>query len=280
MNGVSRAQQVPQAAGFTLVEAIVVILVTGIIAAVVAVFIRAPVEGYLDSAARAQLTDAADTALRRMVRDLRAALPNSVRTQAPCGAATACLEFIPVATGGRYRAERNVAGDDPLDFTVADTSFEVLGPAVTVPAGAWLVVYNLGIQGGADAYEGATLATHNRRAATAAASTNTVSITSTARLPYDSPARRFHVVQQPVTYRCDLTSGELTRIWNYGFNPAQANPAGGAAAVLADQVTGCSLEYSALSVARRAGSVLVALQLTGNNETVSMTMQAHVSNVP
>ena len=65
--------------GFTLVEAIVVIVITGIIAAGVAVFIRAPVEGYVDSVARAELTDAADTALRRLSRDVNSALPNSLR---------------------------------------------------------------------------------------------------------------------------------------------------------------------------------------------------------
>jgi MSHA biogenesis protein MshO len=267
--------------GFTLAEAIVVIVIAGIIAAVVAVFVRAPVQGYLDTASRAQLADAADTALRRIVRDLRAALPNSVRTLAPCGAATACLEFIPVTTGGRYRAERNVVADDPLDFTTNDGSFDVLGPAVTIPAGSWLVVYNLGISG-ADAYEGGAnpaATTQNRRTASASASTNNVSFNAV-RLPFDSPAKRFHIVAQPVTYVCDLGPQQLTRRWDYGFNASQANPAGGSSALLAGNVTGCTFDYTAQTVAGRAGAVLVALQLTNNNETVSLAVQAHVSNVP
>lgn len=37
------------ARGFTLVEAIVVIVITGVIAGMVAVFIRTPVEGYMDA---------------------------------------------------------------------------------------------------------------------------------------------------------------------------------------------------------------------------------------
>ena len=53
-------------AGFTLVEAIIVIVITGILAAIVAVFIRAPVDGYFDSVRRAELTDTADVALRRL----------------------------------------------------------------------------------------------------------------------------------------------------------------------------------------------------------------------
>jgi MSHA biogenesis protein MshO len=267
--------------GFTLAEAIVVILVVGIIAAVVAVFVRAPVQGYLDTANRAQLADAADTALRRMVRDLRAALPNSVRTLAPCGTATACLEFIPVSVGGRYRGEKDVVADDPLDFTANDGSFDVLGPAIPIPAGSWLVVYNLGIPG-ADAYEGGanpTATTQNRRTVTAAASTVNVSFNAV-RLPFDSPAKRFHIVAQPVTYQCDLASGQLWRRWDYGFNPVQGSPAGGSSALLADRATGCSFDYSAQAVAQRAGAVLISLQLTNNNETVSLAVQAHVSNVP
>ena len=54
--------------GFTLIEAIMVIVITGILAGMVAVFIRAPIDAYVDSARRADLTDVADTAVRRVAR--------------------------------------------------------------------------------------------------------------------------------------------------------------------------------------------------------------------
>ena len=88
--------------GFTLVEMIVVIVITGIIGGVVAMFIRAPVQGYMDSARRAEMTDIADTALRRMARDIRTAVPNSVRI--PVAAGSTYIEFLPTKAGGRYRA--------------------------------------------------------------------------------------------------------------------------------------------------------------------------------
>src|SRR5699024_3808677 len=84
--------------GLTLIEAIIVMVITGIIAAVVAVFIRAPVQGYVDSVQRAELSDVADTALRRMTRDLRRALPNSVRISTDGQA----VEFLLTKSGGRY----------------------------------------------------------------------------------------------------------------------------------------------------------------------------------
>ncbi len=78
---------------------IVVIAITGVLAAAVAVFIKNPVEGYVDAVRRADLTDLADTALRRMTRDVRTALPNSLRvppSQAACSISNICK---PAAAG-------------------------------------------------------------------------------------------------------------------------------------------------------------------------------------
>ena len=138
--------------GFTLVEAVVVIAITGIVAAAAAAFIAGPVQGYVDTTRRAQLTDIADTALRRISRDLHGALPNSVRLTS--NGATFYLEFLQTSGGGRYRAQVDNAGNgDILDFTQPDASFDVLGPAVAAAAGNLVVVFNLGIPG-SDAYSG------------------------------------------------------------------------------------------------------------------------------
>ena len=71
-----RAAMHARQAGFTLLEAVLVIVLTGVVAAMVAVFIRAPITAYVDQARRGELTDAADTALRRLSRELQRALPN------------------------------------------------------------------------------------------------------------------------------------------------------------------------------------------------------------
>ena len=108
--------------GFTLIEMVVVIVITGIVAGMVAVFIKLPVQGYVDAARRAELTDIADTAVRRMTRDLRLAVPNSVRVRQV--GAVFYLEFLETKTGGYYRAQCSTdpcpATDDILDFTMLD----------------------------------------------------------------------------------------------------------------------------------------------------------------
>ena len=89
--------------GFSLIEAVVVIAITGVIIAIVGkVLLSAPVTGYVDTARRAEMVDIADTALRRMGRDLHNALPNSVRVTNV--GSVYFLEYLDVRTGGRYRA--------------------------------------------------------------------------------------------------------------------------------------------------------------------------------
>jgi MSHA biogenesis protein MshO len=277
-----------QQLGFTLAEAIIVIVIMGVLASAVAVFIRGPVQAYFAVNRRAQLVDTADTALRRMDRELQAALPNSTRVTGNC--ATICyLEFIPVVAGGRYRAAQTSGNlGDILDFTTADTSFDIVGPAITIPAGNnWLVVYNLGIPG-ADAYSGGPLTpdtTNDVRRLYSGAVGNVTNIVyaAAARLPFESPSRRFQIVTEPVTYECAPAGlpagGVLRRYTGYGFNAAQVAPTAGAT-LLAGSVTGCNFVYQA-QTGRRAGLVALTLQLmTDGGETIELYYQVHVGNVP
>jgi len=275
-----------QVAGFTLAEAVIVIVILGIISAAIAVFIRGPVEAYFDVSRRAQLSDTADAALRRITRDLQRALPNSVRVAGACTGATPCyLEYVPVAAGGRYRAELDqFGGGNPLDFTDnSDTSFDLIGPNILLPATPlWLVIYNLGIPG-ASAYSGDNAASDVRRPyAGAGGSVSVINFTSAVVLPFESPARRFHIVSTPVSYVClpAAGGGTLARHSGYGFSAGQPLPPGGTSSLLASQVTSCSFTYSALEVARSAGLVSLALQITKDGETISLFNQVHVSNVP
>jgi len=132
--------------GATLVELVVVMVLLGIIAAVAALALNDPIRAYRDANRRAELVDIADTALRRVARDVRLALPNSLRVTG------ANLELLLTRTGGRYRAQTDGSGQgDALEFAGADTQFDVLGLplAGAVPTGQGIVpgdiiaVYNL-----------------------------------------------------------------------------------------------------------------------------------------
>ncbi|MBI5918897.1 MAG: type II secretion system protein [Nitrosomonadales bacterium] len=260
--------------GFTLVEMVLVITITGILGSMVAVFLRAPVQGYVDSARRAELTDIADTALQRMTRDLRQSLSNSLRVTGACNGTGACyLEFLPAKGGGRYRTE---APGDVLDFTLADTSFEVLGPLPAIAAGDSVVIYNLGIAG-ASAY-----ANDNRAAYTSQAG-STLTVASKL-FPFDSPGNRFQVINTPVTYLCDPANGTLRRYWGYAIQAAQPSSTAAAPlatasnALLASNVSSCTFTYDTTS--QRIGLVTLRLTVTESGESVTLYNAVHVNNIP
>jgi len=251
-------------AGFSLIEMIIVIAITGIVGSMVALFLRAPLESYVAQDRRARLTDTADTALRRMARDIRLALPNSVRVTA----AGSVVEFLSTRSGGRYRAQ---GGGDILDFTAADDSFDVLGPGIDMRAGDSIAVYNLGIPG-ADAWAGETLANY-----TGAAGTTTSIAIASKQFPLASPGNRFQVVDGPVSYVCDPAAGTLTRFW--GYDPAVGVTAATPRALLATRVSACSFDYQP-GVTERGGLVSMTLSLSLAGETVRLVAVTQVSNQP
>ena len=266
--------------GFTLLEAVVVIVITGIISAMVAVFIRAPVEGYIDSVARAELTDAADTALRRLTREVRTALPNSLRA-----GTTQCFEFLPTVGGGRYRvAPRDVGTGDILDFSLADQTFDVLAQSNLPPPGGFantsVVIYNLGIPG-ADAYTAGDL---NRAAINAGLSNaGSISLVAPNRFPLSSPGNRFQVIENTaVIYSCvgNVLSRSTRAITAL---PLAVCPAGGT--VLLGNVNCATSSFTyAPAAAQRNGILAVTLVLTQPGargaETISLYQEVQVDNTP
>ena len=261
--------------GFTLVEMVMVIVIIGIVSGMVAIFMRAPVQGYFDTVSRAGLTDAADTALRRIGRDVRLALPNSVSVSAD----NKTLSFLQTRMGGRYRAQPTAGGlGNPLQpGEEAVTEFDVLGDitqggTLAAPqAGEWVVVYNLGIPG-ADADESGA---DSNRASVGAGSTGTaIQLAASKRFPLASPGNRFHVVEARVTYACQ--NGTLTRTWQ---SPPDA--AASSAILAADADCNATVfKYDENMVNQRWGLVAMILALSKNNETVTLYHEAHVSNVP
>lgn len=266
--------------GFTLIESVMVIAITGIVISLVAVFIVPATKAYFSSASRAQLTDRADTALRRMNRDLSVALPNSARVSAN----GLSVELIPVSGAARYAVDSG----DTLKFGVADASFDIVGPALRIShAGQRLAWYNLGAGiPDADAYTLSNVRTAGNGAGNAANIVFAGAILPTSLL---APPYRVYAIESPVTYRCDLTARTLTRYTGYGFFAVQPDPpAGGTSAVLARHVSSCKFSFDTTAVAARHGLVTLQiglqdkLQLNAADpaETVTLYQTVHVDNLP
>jgi len=284
--------------GFTLVEAIVTIVIIGILAGIVALFIRAPILGYRDAVDRAEITDQADLALRRMARDIRLALPNSVRVNGDGSA----IEFLQTVAGGRYlAAEDGVANLPVLDFAnAANLSFTVLAPSPSflgqVVKDQWLVVYNLGRDfDPADAYKGGNIARIAANPVRAQDATlGTIATVTLATNPFaaqtpsmPSPNSSFQVVSGPVSFYC-TTQPDGTRVlwraWGYAISADQVAPPGGQRAIVASRLVDCANLFSYGSAAtQRSGLVLLSLALRGrqaDSPPVRLVHQVHIDNTP
>ncbi len=297
-----------RARGFTLLEAVLGIVITGIVVGMVSYFLY-PVSQAVDIALRAALSDIADTALRRIGRDVRLALPNSVRVTSDPN--LQYLEFVSIRSAGRYRADgggaaagANCPGDDAglappendqLSFdTASDSCFKTIGKlpnASEITASDSVVLNNYGAGfTGQDAYQ--TAGTLNRTGLSAVdtseAGRDRVAFDAATlfqRALHDSPGRRFFIVSGPVSYVCDKVAKTVTRYWNYAIQPAQPTGFGGASsALVASKVSDCAFDYTP-NVAPLVGLLTLRLTLSeatssGVPEVVSLYHAVHVSNVP
>lgn len=264
--------------GFTLMEAIVVMVIVGIIAGMVAVFIRTPVESYVAAVRRARMSEEADNTLRFIARELHGALPNSIA----CTATT--LSFRPIRSGGRYReSATGVGAGVPLQFGTAAGSFDTIGGGgdatlqdahgVAIGSGT-AAIGNLG--SGVTACDANQAVPTNTPAVTALAAasvtfTGAPSVPSACNLqdaanpdPNSRTAGRFYMVGAAVTYTC--AGGVLTRT------------ASGVAGVMTSLVGACA--FACDGRLATVQTISLRLTLTDTGDSMTLFRQVHVENYP
>ena len=287
--------------GVTLIELIMVIAIIGVISAVASVFIKGPIDAYVDSARRAALTDAVDTGIRRMARDIRKALPNSTRILSPGSPSIQCLEFIPTKTAGRYRAEVDVLSTgDILNFVASDTSFNMLSLNSDLPAdqkieiGDVVAVYNLGVSG-ADAYAGDNTSTVRSLANDSGRKESTISVDAKL-FPFASGSKRFYVIpagEQVVGYVCSgngtdahgTGTGTLRRYIatlpgaNSCTLPVIDQNNVTSVSIMASNVASCNFVHN-VSDLQRNDPVQLTITFTDSGESISLYHQVYENNWP
>jgi len=275
-------------AAFTLVELVIVIAIAGTIAVMVGAVMSRPLQGFADLSRRAELVDLASGALNRMVRDIRMAVPNSVRVTSTTS--TEQLELLRSPVSGRYRANLNDdARSDPPVCNASPCAIQVLSPlseqeSNQIAGMNWMVIYNIGgVGAGNDIWP--PLDMDNTSSvitpkATFGYAGGDLTLTGAAiagfGFRYASPQRRFYLADAVVGYRC--ANGRIVREEFTTLSAAAAYDYSDAA-LLVDSVRSCTFRYQPGN-ARRGGLVTIELVLEQAGERISLLQQVHVDNAP
>ena len=301
--------------GFTLIEMVVAIIILGIVGATFGLFIVPAINANQAVERRAALVDSGEFAVRRMARDIRTALPNSVRVSYVAGTGFA-IEMIPAIDGGRYclSGDANCAGASQiLAIGSSDTDFDILGcfhnatfTGATFPSTAFRLV--VGDSTGAvysasgtnavvtPASTSVTLSTVNGGGAgsgacglSSGASTSYrhhIALSAGQTFPNGSSRRRVFVIQTPVTYICNKSAGTLIRYYNYSISSTAPTPtsppAGASSALVTDKIDTTNANPCVVTTltsdVQAQGYVKLSLVLANAGETVQLNHETQLDN--
>ncbi|MDI9246678.1 type II secretion system protein [Marinobacter sp. CHS3-4] len=257
-----------RSAGFTLTELVMVIVLLGIVATVSVQFVALSTRGAIDLSARQQRSMTGVVISEQISRQLREALPTSVRTNGDC------IEWIPIEAASNY-----------LDLPSGPTpdSFNAVALPANRSATGRIVVYGYG----SDVYDISSPGPTSPLA-TMPAGNPEVTVTfdggATHRFSAKSPEKRFYVVGDPVTL---CQSGQwLYRYRNYGINATIATSLPSTfpdREVLAAGLAANSLNFEVTPPSLQRGAVVsfdVTLEDADSGETTAISQEVQIRNVP
>jgi MSHA biogenesis protein MshO len=281
--------------GFTLVELIIVMVLVGVIAGILALQIRPAMQSYLAIRQRANLTSQADTALRRILWEVRTAVPNSLRYTPADSAQNQCIEFVPTRDGGRFRMAADAAHPStPGNALTRDGSAQTVDTLTALDTGYKDDYLFIGNVNGNDVYD--TANSWEIGGIVPAAPTTqgqyTITLKTAATLPPGYEGGRFVVIpklERAVTYTCSNAGldsngtgvGVIYRVTGYtpSTTPATTCPTG--PAILVAKVSDCGFLYHENQGAtQQSGYLQLRLGLAEGGEAARLTMGAHVENTP
>ncbi len=254
--------------GFTLVELITVIVVLSIVAAIGSGFVVTAVDSYRDTQQRAKLVHKGRLAIEQMTRQLRMALPHSVRHSASGN----CIEFMPIVGGANYLTSVPDSGNGMPGTTSIKTS--TVNATATTPA--YVVIGGLS---SADIYAGAARADFG----SIGGPPPVVNLDGNHVFIRNSINRRLFLVDDPMRF-C-VTGGDLYEYSGYGLDPAaptDANPGGTSVRIVSDVAVPDGSQAFDLSGGSedRNTAVLINLIFQQGNTSVELNHQVLVRNVP
>lgn len=269
--------------GMTLIELVVALTVTAIIASFSVTLISAPPATIEASTRRATLGENATQTMMQVERDWRNALPNSLRFRSTAG--VLAVEYLAVLDAAvLFRDDIAVPANQRLTTGVPDTQFETLGAfsQLTKPIDStalYVAVHHTGAAG-ANAWALANVITApGTRVQIDAGSfpgQDQVQLTPATSFTSVGAARRVYILSGPVTYLCNPVNGTLARYSGYTIAANQALRdtdaellgAGAARSVVATGIANCRIAATVTATASQTTHHLTVTFRSGADQLV------------
>lgn len=253
--------------GFTLIELVTSLVLLSILAISVTSYIGFAARMVVDVSEREQLLGQSRFAIERLSRELRGAVPNSIRIDA----SGQCLEFTPFIASGRY-LEAPVSPDSAAAMQLATAAGFAMASG-----NERLVIYPRVPD---DLYDASRPHNVTLDGLDVSGAVATASFGSAHSFTQHSPERRFYLLAQPVSY-C-VQGGQLRRYSDYGFLLQQPTTEliGGALMAEGLNPVGASFTYDAPVLSRNAVVHIVLNFGAAISEDLFFNHEVHLPNVP
>ncbi len=268
-------------AGFTLLELVTVLVLLGIALVGVSTLLGNMSGMYLQSAERDKLLSESRFVLERLNRELRDAVPNSLRVSNTAG--WSCLEFVPFTAVARYR--NIVLAPDTTSTIDVVSMVSDFSPS----AGQWLLVFP---QQDVEIYSASAQkvqlhASPLSNDGDGNGFTYRLQLAQAFGFGAASPARRLYLLDTPVSY-CAL-GNEIRRYQGYALQSSQPVPGSGLsngalmARNLVNNLSTQPLFVLAPPALTRNSLVQIQLEMAAAQDAGTVLSYSHlvqVSNVP
>tara|TARA_R110001583_G_scaffold36_4_gene298 strand:+ start:655 stop:1503 length:849 start_codon:yes stop_codon:yes gene_type:complete len=268
--------------GFTLMELIIVIIIMGVMSVGIAGFITLSTQTYLNVTERDELLSSARFAVERLNREVRNAVPNSIRGRS--NATTRCLEFMPIIASTVY-TEIPVAPELAIKtINVIPFNFMDDNNYVCNSCGDVVMVYPLNDSEIYQSYSEVSGKAFNIKNYTASAIPDTSAIIELRKevvFTEDSPTNRAYIFNAPVSY-C-LNGRTLKRHVGYDIKEEQPLPlfAKGSYNLMAEDVDFATSGFTVTEASlQRNAIVQIKFNFTRDGEQVVFDNAIHITNIP
>jgi MSHA biogenesis protein MshO len=270
-------------AGFTLIEMVTVILILGIIVVGVSSFVIFGTRIFVESSAVDQVLSQSRFGIERMTRDIRRAVPNSMRVLTATDGSYQCLELLPISTSTSYL-------DAPIFPQTAQNSLTAIKSVGSITAAQSVLIYPLTTT---EIYHpiGTTAKRFTVQSVAASGDQLTITLTQSVRFTEASPLKRLYLADNPLSYCFINTTNnvELRLYQRYGYQPNQPSPTMsptvmGDGVLMAQNITNTLAVNPAIILmpSTLVTNAIVHLQpvFSVNGETFNYQHQVQVMNVP